>query len=74
MPFEDVRKICFDYTVHGIETMTPLAAKPFRFAYISGVNGERDQTKNPWIMGDYAKLRVSLLALFSACLLPSPSP
>jgi hypothetical protein len=59
MPFEDVEKICFDYTATGIENMSPLASKLFRFLYISGFNGERDQTKKPWIMRDYALLRVS---------------
>jgi len=57
MPFEEVHKICFDYTVTGIQTMSSVASKPFRFIYISGVNGERDQTKKPWIMADYALLR-----------------
>ena len=72
MPFDDVRKICVDYTVTGIETMAPLASKPFRFIYCSGVNGERDQTKRPWIMADYALVRVSCSILLLP-LFPSPS-
>ncbi|EHK99297.1 putative protein FMP52, mitochondrial [Glarea lozoyensis 74030] len=61
MTLEEVNKICYDYTVTGIETMSQLASKekPFRFIYISGENGERDQTKKPFIMGDYALIRVS---------------
>ncbi|TVY94166.1 hypothetical protein LAWI1_G001363 [Lachnellula willkommii] len=57
MPFDEVRKICLDYTDYGIATMAPLAAKPFRFMYCSGVNAERDQTKKLWIMHDYGLLR-----------------
>lgn len=59
MPFDDVRKICYDYTVTGIETMSPIAAKPFRFIYTSGVAAERDPAKKPFLMGDYSVLRVS---------------
>jgi hypothetical protein len=58
MKLEEVHKICYDYTVTGIDTMSPIAAKPFRFLYISGVNGERDQAKQPWLMRDYSLLRV----------------
>ncbi|KAH8652609.1 putative nucleoside-diphosphate-sugar epimerase [Tricladium varicosporioides] len=59
MSFDEVRRICLDYTVTGIETMSPLASKvkPFRFIYISGANGERDQDKKPLIMGEYALVR-----------------
>ncbi|TVY64300.1 hypothetical protein LSUE1_G006817 [Lachnellula suecica] len=57
MPFNEVRKICLDYTDYGIAAMAPIAAKPFRFMYCSGVNGERDQTKKPWLMADMALMR-----------------
>ena len=64
MTLDEVRKICIDYTVTGIETMSPLASKknPFRFIYISGANAERDQTKKPFIMRDYALIRVSSIS------------
>jgi hypothetical protein len=75
MTLEEVNKICYDYTVTGIETMAPLASKekPFRFIYISGANGERDQTKRPRIMGDYALIRVSDHFHFTFLLFVSPS-
>ncbi|KUJ13417.1 putative nucleoside-diphosphate-sugar epimerase [Mollisia scopiformis] len=57
MPFAEVEKICLDYTVKGIETMSPIASKPFRFIYVSGVNAERDQNKKPFLMGNYSLMR-----------------
>ncbi|KAG9235753.1 putative nucleoside-diphosphate-sugar epimerase [Amylocarpus encephaloides] len=57
MPFEEVRKICLDYTVTGLETICPLGSKPFRFLYISGSNTTRDQTKKPLFMPDYSLVR-----------------
>jgi hypothetical protein len=62
MTLDEARKICLDYTVAGIETITKLpranSAKPFRFLYISGAKTERDQTKKPWVLGDYCLMRV----------------
>lgn len=64
MPWEETRKICFDYTVTGIETIAQLprdsAGKPFRFIYTSGANAERDSSKKPWVLGDYSLMRVIL--------------
>ncbi|RFU80021.1 hypothetical protein TARUN_2243 [Trichoderma arundinaceum] len=61
MPWDEVRKICLDYTIAGLETLSKLprgnAAKPLRFLYLSGANTERDQTKKPWVLGDYSLLR-----------------
>jgi hypothetical protein len=59
MPFEEVSKICLDYTVTGLATICPLGAKPFRFLYISGSNTTRDQTKKPLFMADYTLMQVS---------------
>ncbi|KAK3683430.1 hypothetical protein B0T22DRAFT_467900 [Podospora appendiculata] len=60
-PWDDVVKVCRDYTAKAIETMSQLprgdATKPFRFIYVSGVNSERDQTKKPLILGDYCLMR-----------------
>ena len=64
MPLEEVRKICYDYTVTGLETVSSLkrdSQKPFRFVYVSGAKAERDQTQKPWILGDYTILRVCFL-------------
>lgn len=64
MPWDEVRKICLDYTVAGIETLSKLPrgndAKPLRLVYVSGANVERDQTKKPWMMGGYLLMRVSI--------------
>lgn len=59
MPFEQVEKICLDYTANGLRTMAAIGNKPFRFIYTSGAKANRDQTVRPWIMGDYGVLRVS---------------
>jgi len=45
MLFSEARKICLDYTVTGLETITALprsSSTPFRFFYTSGANSERD--------------------------------
>jgi nucleoside-diphosphate-sugar epimerase len=57
MPFEEVLKISLDFTQAALETMSAVAATPFRFIYCSGVAGERDQTKRHWIMPDLALAR-----------------
>ncbi|KFY40151.1 hypothetical protein V494_03624 [Pseudogymnoascus sp. VKM F-4513 (FW-928)] len=61
MPWEDVRKICFDYTVKGIETIAQLprdsGSKPLRFIYTSGAKAQRDQSQKPWILGNYSLMR-----------------
>ncbi|KAK9241494.1 hypothetical protein V1506DRAFT_517969 [Lipomyces tetrasporus] len=62
MPWEEVRKICYDYTVKGLETIAQLpqdssAGKPLRFIYTSGAKGERDPSKKPWVLGDYCLMR-----------------
>ncbi|KFY31549.1 hypothetical protein V493_01006 [Pseudogymnoascus sp. VKM F-4281 (FW-2241)] len=61
MPWDEVRKICVDYTVKGIETITQLhhdsPNRPVRFIYTSGAYAQRDQTQKPWILGDYMLLR-----------------
>lgn len=59
LPFEEVHKICFEYTEIGLKTMSEVAAKRFRFMYVSGSNAERDERKEPWLLGKYVLLRVS---------------
>lgn len=64
MPWDEVRKVCLDYTMAGLETLSKLprgdATKPLQFLYVSGANTERDQTKKPWILGDYCLMRVRI--------------
>ncbi|KAK5990105.1 hypothetical protein PT974_08369 [Cladobotryum mycophilum] len=61
LPWEEVRKICHEYPILGIENIPKLPRKetatPFRFVYVSGSSAERDQTKKPWILGDYCLMR-----------------
>ncbi|KAF5014761.1 hypothetical protein F66182_14144 [Fusarium sp. NRRL 66182] len=57
MPFEQVEKICLDYTANGLKTIAAMGNKPFRFIYTSGAKVNRDQTVRPWIMPDYGVLR-----------------
>lgn len=62
MSWEEACKISRDYAIAGIETITALPregrSKPLRFIYMSGSNAERDQTKKPWILGDFCLMRV----------------
>jgi len=57
--FEEVTKICYDYTVNGIKNIASVANTPFRFVYTSGVTVERDQTKTLPFLHDYRLMRVS---------------
>lgn len=76
MPWEDVRKICLDYTVSDIEAIAQLprgfASKPLRFIYTSGAKSQRDQSRKPWILGDYALMRVSFYSSCPTTLFPRP--
>ncbi|KAF1963215.1 NAD(P)-binding protein [Byssothecium circinans] len=57
MNFAEVTKVCFDYTINGLESMASVANKPFRFVYASGVTVERDQTKVLPFLADYRLMR-----------------
>ncbi|KAL1868539.1 hypothetical protein VTK73DRAFT_3631 [Phialemonium thermophilum] len=58
MDWNTVRAICHESPLRFLEAMeTVEKAKPFRFLYMSGALGERDQTKKPWMMPEYAHLR-----------------
>ncbi|OAA40889.1 NAD(P)-binding domain protein [Beauveria brongniartii RCEF 3172] len=61
MDFEAVRTVCVDYVLKGFDTLKqlprPNGGKPLRFVYASGAKAERDQTKKPWILGDYTLMR-----------------
>ncbi|KAK3361296.1 hypothetical protein B0T24DRAFT_660570 [Lasiosphaeria ovina] len=63
-PWETVCKVCRDYAVTGIETMSQLRGRnsdtdkqPFRFVYISGTASQRDPAQKPRLLGDYSLLR-----------------
>ncbi|KAM3523526.1 hypothetical protein NHJ13051_005032 [Beauveria bassiana] len=61
MDFEAVKRVCVDYVMKGFDTLKqlprPQSGKPLRFVYASGAKAERDQTKKPWILGDYTLMR-----------------
>ncbi|KAM3524011.1 hypothetical protein MY4038_007916 [Beauveria bassiana] len=61
MDFEAVKTVCVDYVMKGFDTLKqlprPQSGKPLRFVYASGAKAERDQTKKPWILGDYTLMR-----------------
>ncbi|PTB64365.1 hypothetical protein BBK36DRAFT_1123796 [Trichoderma citrinoviride] len=61
MPWDEVRKICLDYTIYGLEQLSKAsrkdASKPLHFVYVSGAIAQRDPAKKPWMMGDYGLLR-----------------
>lgn len=68
--FADVKRICQDCTMAGLEAMYEAGlSKPFRFVYLSGEGTPRDQTKKPLILGQYLLMRVSIyILLFYLCL------
>lgn len=59
-PWEEVKRVCQESTIAGMKAMHEAGLnKPFRFLYISGMTAERDQTKKPSWMAEYALMRVS---------------
>ncbi|KAH6892899.1 hypothetical protein B0T10DRAFT_481078 [Thelonectria olida] len=60
-PWDEVRKVCHDYTRTGLETMSQLhgdqKTAPLRFIYTSGANAQRDPSKKPWVLGGYCLMR-----------------
>jgi hypothetical protein len=63
MDFATVKKICQDYTMVGLKTISEARedkATPLKFLYVSGAATERDQTKRPGWMPEYSLMRVSL--------------
>lgn len=64
MEFEDVKKICLDYTMLGLETIDEARGEgleSLRFVYVSGAATQRDQSKRPRWMPEYSLMRVNLL-------------
>ncbi len=59
--FEVVRRVCQEYTLTGLRTMSEAGGRknsiPFRFVYMSGAATERDQTKTPSFMPQYSLMR-----------------
>lgn len=62
MTWDDVKRICLEYTVTGLNVLTDLprgpGQKPLRFIYTSGSAATRDPAKKPFLLGDYAVMRV----------------
>ncbi|KAI2602648.1 putative nucleoside-diphosphate-sugar epimerase [Hypoxylon sp. NC1633] len=56
--FEEVKRICQDWTLEGLKVMHESAvSKPFRFLYMSGAAAERDQTKPVQFRAEYSHMR-----------------
>lgn len=58
----EIKKICHDYTMLGLQAMSEVAntSHPFRFVYTSGAMTERDRSKSLWLMSEHRKMRVRL--------------
>ncbi|KAF5589025.1 uncharacterized protein FSUBG_11276 [Fusarium subglutinans] len=57
---EDVRKVCQDYTMAGLEAMRSSGVlRPFRVAYLSGVAVSRDVNQSLWIAPKYRRIRAT---------------
>ncbi|KAF5691276.1 hypothetical protein FDENT_3510 [Fusarium denticulatum] len=55
---EEVRKVCQDYTIAGLEAMRSSGlARPFRVAYLSAVAVPRDVSKNLWWAPKFRRIR-----------------
>ncbi|KAK6844858.1 nucleoside-diphosphate-sugar epimerase [Apiospora arundinis] len=59
MQFADVKRICQDFTMAGLQAMYEAGpAKPFRFMYMSGTAAPRDPNQKPgWFMPEYSQMR-----------------
>jgi len=60
LPFEQVRRVCLEYALIGLKTITEAretSTKPLRFIYMSGIAAERDQTKTPRLMAEHCLMR-----------------
>jgi hypothetical protein len=63
-PWNDVVRITRDYCVAGMDVIAEARhaagnTTPFRFMYVSGRGISHEMTKKPWVLGDYALMRVS---------------
>jgi nucleoside-diphosphate-sugar epimerase len=61
--WEDVVKVCRDSALIGLEKVIEARGeehgeKPLRFVYMSGNNGERDQSKSPLLLKQMCLMRV----------------
>ncbi|KAF5964101.1 hypothetical protein FBULB1_12965 [Fusarium bulbicola] len=55
---EEVRKVCQDYTMAGLEAMRSSGlARPFRVAYLSAVAVPRDVNQNMWFSPQFRRIR-----------------
>ncbi|KAG5806827.1 hypothetical protein H9Q74_009297 [Fusarium xylarioides] len=55
---EEVRKVCQDYTMLGLEAMRSSGlARPFRVAYLSAVAVSRDINKTMWLAPKFRRIR-----------------
>ncbi|KAJ6512994.1 putative nucleoside-diphosphate-sugar epimerase [Mycena sanguinolenta] len=57
VPFDEVKRVCYTSTLVGLSAFRDAGVGPFRFIYMSGVGAERDQSKTPPWMPEYALMR-----------------
>ncbi|KFH44121.1 hypothetical protein ACRE_050700 [Hapsidospora chrysogenum ATCC 11550] len=58
MSFEEARRVCQDDTIAGLGAIHDAGtAETFRIVYMSGINGERDQTTTPPALPEYSLMR-----------------
>ena len=67
LEFDEVRRVCHDYTLAGLQAMFEARGKsvsnaaPLRFMYMSGSAAERDPKEAPIFMSEHLLMRVSIL-------------
>jgi hypothetical protein len=65
LPFDEVKRVCQDCTMSGLDALCSAAAvdereTPFRFVYMSGAATSRDRSVTPRFMPEYSWMRVPL--------------
>jgi hypothetical protein len=66
MDFAEVKRVCQNCTVAGLNAIKELAAAsatPMTFIYMRAEGTTEDLTKKPFLFGDYSIMRVSLQQL-----------
>jgi len=55
---ETARKVTVDYTTYAARTISKVADRRLRFVFLSGVLGEKDQSKPLWFMETPRRIKV----------------
>ncbi|KAF8206153.1 hypothetical protein K438DRAFT_1816669 [Mycena galopus ATCC 62051] len=58
LPFDEVTRVCQGFTLAGLSALRDAGVgRPFRYIYMSGSSGERDQSKKPYVLAEYSLMR-----------------